>query len=145
MTFPEVESQQSSAVNQTRLKRQLADAQHELGTVRLRPRGVAQQRPLEEHERQEVLHLLDDDDVLPVVAVAGLGPLELLGQPAPEQDGTQRRDLVRLQPFAVQERAQRVPSEHRDSAGNSRPNLFRPRAGMDSTIWNRPPRGHVQG
>ena len=56
---------------------------------------VVQQGALEEHQGEEVVHLLEDDDVPALVAVAGLAPLDLLGQPAAEQDRPQLGHLLR--------------------------------------------------
>ena len=74
---------------------------HTPGRSRVRPLllenafRILEQGTLEEHEGEEVVHLLEDDDVLSPVAVAGLAPLDSLGQPAAEQDGPERRHLVR--------------------------------------------------
>lgn len=57
------------------------------------PVGIAEQRAFEKIHRGEVLESTDDEDIFPFVGVAGLLPLQVLGEAGGKGDFAQRTEL----------------------------------------------------
>jgi len=77
----------------------LPGALHVLGLLHQLPLRVLQQRTLVEEHRAIVVEAVHQEDVLPLEGVAGVAPLQLLGEAAVQGDGAQQG--IRLLPGSL--------------------------------------------
>jgi Cation efflux family len=82
---------------------------HSTGRAGIRPlllenaARVSKERPVEEHQREEVLHRLHDGHIASVGSKAGFAPLEILRESKPQKNRAQRPHLGRPQRGLIEE------------------------------------------